>query len=620
MEESGNTWIEVFNVSESNANFSKGVSLSPDGTTIGASGVDTSNGEGLVKVWNQPVQGGDWETFASFAMTEGNFGYSLGVHNNLVVVGSPTLISSGNDAGRVFVYEKAGINWDENVFDGAAGDYLGASVAISENGVNLVACASTANGNAGYCRFFDKSSGSWQLSSVDDINGVPDEYLGENVALSRDATTVTISGGFRFEKETVASTVRGTVRVYTLDADNTTWYSAISPIYEVENGFLGHGLALSADGGKVAISDPQFSVQGGDTNGEVRAYFTKRINLSDSSDFSTTFDGCSPAFVGSETEVTCTFTTSPYAYSVASAKDGPCENYQVPAGELPTISGSNVVDYIPTVTTEEKNAGGSVEKVFCIRSDVMTAIDSSGTLMNVDASKMEVTLKLDFDTSGSFTLDIATSAFVAESTNAEATRSVVLDAYQCDENGDISDLQLTVSQSLHICVETPSTAADITITDITSLVLKDFLANDMRTPITDGQTDFITSKDCSLGTKCIVGTLLVPSLFDNYLNDENLIIQVVGVADIEYTTGRRDLQEFNDSGRSIQVNSEQSSFFMSFDVAQRDIMPFVVGPRPQDDLPMVAQMMYNGVPLAKKNCFMAGLSLWLGTAAAIFAM
>lgn len=596
------SWDTILSQEEAGSAFNRGVSLSPDGSTVAASGTD-SNSNGLVKVWNFQSDG-TWVSIGSFALSGGDFGYSVGVHDNLVVIGSPTFSADGVTKGRVTIYEKSGETWDETTFDGGAeDDYFGSSVAISEDGLTTVVCAGKGKGGKGYCRFFS-SNGTWQLSGVDDIDGDDSEYLGETVALSKDGSTVAISGGFRYAKDAEASVSLGTVRLFTLNDDSTTWSAAISPIYEVGAGFLGHGLALSSDGGKVAISDPQFAVQEGDTKGDVRVYFTKRINVVSTEDFSSTFEGCSPQFVDTVNVVTCEFTTSPYAYSVASAKSGPCGNYTVPEIEKPTVAGRNIVEYTPEVTAEDKNTeGGVVEKVFCVRSDVMSAIDASGTLMNVDAKKMEVTLSLNFAQTGSFTIaDLSTAVFDAESAQAEGTRSVPLTAYQCDEDGVASSNGLTVGDILHICIEISSTDVDVTLTKIESLDLKNIQAI-IRSPIVDGNVDFISTQDCTAGNKCIVGTLMIPSILDEYSNS---IIQVLGVASIEYSR-RRNLSEFDKTNhhRSLQVATDQSSFFMSFDLSDRTRPPLVVGPRANEDLPMVARafMSSEGTSAKASNLF-----------------
>ena len=126
--------------------FGNSVSVSGDTVVFGAAG-DDDNGSssGSAYVYERP--GGGWVTTSSFnakltasdGAASDNFGQSVSVSGDTVVVGAFLDDDHGGDSGSAYVYERPGAGWVTTssfnskltASDGAAGDYFGNSVSVS---------------------------------------------------------------------------------------------------------------------------------------------------------------------------------------------------------------------------------------------------------------------------------------------------------------------------------------------------------------------------------------------------------------------------------------------------------------------------------------------------------
>lgn len=155
------------------------VSLSADGNTV-AVGADSNDGNGSdsghVRVYEN--QSGTWTQIGQDIDGENSddfFGLSvsLSADGNIVAVGATGNDDNGSESGHVQIFENQSGSWTQigqNIAGEAAGDQMGFSVSLSDNG-NLVAIGANSNdGNgadAGHVRVYGNQSGTWVQIGVD---------------------------------------------------------------------------------------------------------------------------------------------------------------------------------------------------------------------------------------------------------------------------------------------------------------------------------------------------------------------------------------------------------------------------------------------------------------------
>ena len=149
------TWIEQQNLTtNSNNGFGYSVSINGDYVIVGAP-VDGDNGHYSGSAYVFTRMGSNWtqqaKLLASDGAAEDNFGCSVSIHENNVVVGAEGDDDNGEKSGSAYVFKRTGSNWLQQSklisMDGAAGDYFGACVSINGNHTISGAKGDDDNGN-----------------------------------------------------------------------------------------------------------------------------------------------------------------------------------------------------------------------------------------------------------------------------------------------------------------------------------------------------------------------------------------------------------------------------------------------------------------------------------------
>ena len=174
------------------------VALSAEGSTLalGAIGDDATNTlAGQVKVFqlvdNEWVRKGA-DLNGEALLDRSGRSISLSANGDIVAIGARSNSGSGESAGHVRIYEYDGFVWRQlgNDLDGRqAGDNFGSSLALSGDGYRIAVGAqlSSSNGDrSGEVAFFSYANGQW-VRSGSPISGNAGDYLGWSVALSEDA-------------------------------------------------------------------------------------------------------------------------------------------------------------------------------------------------------------------------------------------------------------------------------------------------------------------------------------------------------------------------------------------------------------------------------------------------
>ena len=159
------------------------------------------------------------------------FGYSVAVDGDIAVVGAYRDGEKGDEAGAAYVFTRSGgVVWDEGVkltaSDGAPYDNFGISVAVDGETIVIGASGDDDNGaDSGSVYVFTKASGVWsQAAKLTASDGAALDYFGHSVAVSGDTVLV---GAYQDDREeTVTETEledSGSVYVFTKPTSVGGW-------------------------------------------------------------------------------------------------------------------------------------------------------------------------------------------------------------------------------------------------------------------------------------------------------------------------------------------------------------------------------------------------------------
>ncbi len=184
--------------------FGNSVSISGDNIVVGAYGNDDNgNRSGSAYIFTKPIEEwvNMTETakfLASDASAENWFGYSVSIFEDDVVVGAIGDIDNGDFSGSVYVFTKPSGGWTNmtetaklTASDGAEYDNFGKSVSISGDNIVISAPYSDDDGNnTGSVYLFSKPSDSWddmtETAKLAAADASADDYFGYSVSISGD--------------------------------------------------------------------------------------------------------------------------------------------------------------------------------------------------------------------------------------------------------------------------------------------------------------------------------------------------------------------------------------------------------------------------------------------------
>jgi hypothetical protein len=200
---SGGVWTEQQKITADDGaagdNFGRRVSISGDTVVVGANNDDDlGNNSGSVYVYVR--SGGVWTEQQKLTADDGaagdEFGHDVSISGDTLVVGTPEDEDNGTRSGSAYVYVRSGGVWTEQqkitADDGAAGDYFGRSVSISDDTLVVGAHADDDKGSdSGSAYVYVRSDGVWteqQKITADDGAGGDD--FGVSVSISGDTLVV----------------------------------------------------------------------------------------------------------------------------------------------------------------------------------------------------------------------------------------------------------------------------------------------------------------------------------------------------------------------------------------------------------------------------------------------
>ena len=178
---------------ESNDNFGWSVAISGDYVIVGAQYKNNAAGSAYIFKRN----GNDWpeqkKIQASDAESNDNFGWSVAISGDYVIVGAYREDTGGSEAGSAYIFKRNGNEWPEQEKIQAKGaqsdDRFGSSVAISGDYAIVGAYGEDTKGSSAGAAFFFKYDGtSWVQEAK--IKATDADYFGFSVAISGDYVIV----------------------------------------------------------------------------------------------------------------------------------------------------------------------------------------------------------------------------------------------------------------------------------------------------------------------------------------------------------------------------------------------------------------------------------------------
>ena len=209
-ERSGSNWVRMAKLLPSdgvvNDGFGCSVSISGNTVVIGAVGVSHSGSPGSAYVFERPVGGWSGKLNEDAKLLPGDgaagdhFGVAVSVSGDTLVVGALWDDDNGSQSGSAYLFEESGSDWVQVAkllaSDGAADDYFGCAVSISDDTIVVGASGDDDNGSSsGSAYVFDKPPDGWPGTLNEDAKLLPSDseagdWFGVSASVSGDTVVV----------------------------------------------------------------------------------------------------------------------------------------------------------------------------------------------------------------------------------------------------------------------------------------------------------------------------------------------------------------------------------------------------------------------------------------------
>lgn len=292
---SDTTWTQLAELTASDAaagdEFGGSVAISGTTIVIGASGNgDAGADTGSAYVFYR-ARIGSWRQQAKLTASDAEagdqFGTSVAISDDSIVVGARYDDESGENSGSAYVFTRVVSTWSQLAkliaTDAAADDGFGGSVAISDDSVVVGAMESDSFGaDSGSATIFTRANSTWsQQVNLTQTNVAPGDYFGSSVAISGDSVVIGASG------DDDGGSSSGSAYVFTFT--NSIWSQQAKLVADDAESwdFFGRSVSISDDSVVIGAD--------GDDNGGSAYVFTRngsswsqqdRLIASDATDYS----------------------------------------------------------------------------------------------------------------------------------------------------------------------------------------------------------------------------------------------------------------------------------------------------------------------------------------------
>lgn len=248
-----------------------GCSVAIDGDTavIGAYGDNGAMGSACVFVRDGETWSQQARLYAGDPGSGDNFGYSVSISGDSIMVGAPFNDDNGSNSGTVYEFVRVDDLWYQQArltpVDGAAGDNFGYAVSIDADTVAVGAPGDDIAGlYSGSAYVFLNSGGSWiQQAVLTPVGGDAYDYFGWSVAVDEDALVVGAP------LNDVNGNGSGSACLFSRDGGIWTQQDALIPSDGGAGNFFGLSLSVSGD---VALVGAPYDDDNGSVSGSAYAF------------------------------------------------------------------------------------------------------------------------------------------------------------------------------------------------------------------------------------------------------------------------------------------------------------------------------------------------------------
>ena len=281
-----------------------GYSVAIDGETLVAGARnDDDKGSNSGSVYVFVGSGGSWNQQAKLTADDGEvgdeFGSSVAINGNMVVVGAPSDLDMGKRSGSVYVFVRSGNIWTQlkklTASDGAHGDHFGESVAVSEETIVVGApFGGEAGSKTGSAYIFVRTGSLWtQQRKLIAKDATPQDEFGSSVAINVDSVVVGAPEGFLFENLINVTGRPGKAYVFVRTGDNWSQQAKLTSSDGSSDDFFGASVAVSNN--TVVVGSP-FHDAKGNGSGSVYVFVRPTGGWSDKTENSKLTPGDGRAF------------------------------------------------------------------------------------------------------------------------------------------------------------------------------------------------------------------------------------------------------------------------------------------------------------------------------------
>ena len=280
-ERNGSSWTEVAKLKASDGAgfklFGKSVSISGNYAIVGSNDNDNAFNSGSAYIFER--NGDSWTEVAKLKASDGasqdEFGNSVSISGDYVIVGAYYDDDNGIDSGSAYIFERNGSSWTEvaklKASDGAAGDTFGNSVSISGDYVIVGAYYDDDGGeSSGSAYIFERNSSNWaEVSKLNASEGLSGDQFGNSVSISGDYAIV---GAYRDDDDSGEDSGSA----YIFEKNESSWTETAK--LAINDGAINDGAELF--GSSVSISG-DYAIVGsywgdGNINGTGSAYLYEK--------------------------------------------------------------------------------------------------------------------------------------------------------------------------------------------------------------------------------------------------------------------------------------------------------------------------------------------------------
>ncbi len=245
----GTQWIQQGRLKQEIDFFGSTADISGDAVVVGAWGdnaTQVASGAAYIYVrsgtnwaFQQKIKAGD-------PGVDDNFGWSVAISGNTVVVGAPYDNIGGNDAGSAYVFTRSGTAWSQqqrlNATDPAATDWFGLVVDVSGDWAVIGSPQDDDGGNAtGSAYLYERTGAAWasrgKLSASDRAAG---DNLGRAITLGENAETLVLGVASK-------SASRGAAYLYTRTVTTWTERRKLTASNQVTGDSFGAAVAIAGE-------------------------------------------------------------------------------------------------------------------------------------------------------------------------------------------------------------------------------------------------------------------------------------------------------------------------------------------------------------------------------------